>query len=225
MFPVSTVMLERRCAGSLGQGNKHDGLDQSTRALSRCAERRALHPSGIGLRSDLGAHRRGPRIRGRHVRRLGRLARRCSARPTWSCSRSPSLPSRPTASTAPASLPLLVDADHGYGNALSVKRTVEELETAGVAGLTIEDTVLPTPYGATETRLHSDRGGRRQDACRARRPAGPSPRDRRPYQRAPDHGRRRTPSRGSRPTRPPASTCCSWPASSRAPSSTQSPRR
>jgi oxaloacetate decarboxylase len=50
-------------------------------------------------------------------------------------------------------LPLLVDADHGYGNALSVKRTVEELETAGVAGLTIEDTLLPTPYGATETRL------------------------------------------------------------------------
>jgi carboxyvinyl-carboxyphosphonate phosphorylmutase len=50
-------------------------------------------------------------------------------------------------------LPLLVDADHGYGNALSVKRTVEELETAGVAGLTIEDTLLPTPYGATGTRL------------------------------------------------------------------------
>jgi oxaloacetate decarboxylase len=50
-------------------------------------------------------------------------------------------------------LPLLVDADHGYGNALNVKRTVEELETAGVVGLTIEDTLLPTPYGATETRL------------------------------------------------------------------------
>jgi len=50
-------------------------------------------------------------------------------------------------------LPLLVDADHGYGNALSVKRTVEELESAGVAGLTIEDTLLPTPYGATETTL------------------------------------------------------------------------
>ena len=50
-------------------------------------------------------------------------------------------------------LPLLVDADHGYGNALNVKRTVEELETAGIAGLTIEDTLLPTPYGATETRL------------------------------------------------------------------------
>jgi carboxyvinyl-carboxyphosphonate phosphorylmutase len=50
-------------------------------------------------------------------------------------------------------LPLLVDADHGYGNALSVKRTVEELESAGVAGLTIEDTLLPTPYGATATTL------------------------------------------------------------------------
>src|SRR5260221_9261878 len=45
-------------------------------------------------------------------------------------------------------LSLLVDADHGYGNALNVKRTVEELETAGVAALTIEDTVLPTSYGA-----------------------------------------------------------------------------
>ena len=45
-------------------------------------------------------------------------------------------------------LPLLVDADHGYGNALNVKRTVEELETAGVSALTIEDTVLPTGYGA-----------------------------------------------------------------------------
>jgi hypothetical protein len=41
------------------------------------------------------------------------------------------------------------DADHGYGNALSVKRTVEELETAGVAGMTIEDTALPTGYGAS----------------------------------------------------------------------------
>jgi oxaloacetate decarboxylase len=46
-------------------------------------------------------------------------------------------------------LPLLVDADHGYGNALNAKRTVEELETAGVAALTIEDTVLPRPFGET----------------------------------------------------------------------------
>ncbi len=47
-----------------------------------------------------------------------------------------------------SALPILVDADHGYGNALNVKRTVEELETAGVAGLSIEDTVLPRPFGS-----------------------------------------------------------------------------
>jgi carboxyvinyl-carboxyphosphonate phosphorylmutase len=45
-------------------------------------------------------------------------------------------------------LPLLVDADHGYGNALNAMRTVEELETAGVAALTIEDTALPQAFGA-----------------------------------------------------------------------------
>jgi oxaloacetate decarboxylase len=50
-------------------------------------------------------------------------------------------------------LPLMVDADHGYGNALNVKRTVEELETAGVAALTIEDTLLPRPFGDGKTRL------------------------------------------------------------------------
>jgi carboxyvinyl-carboxyphosphonate phosphorylmutase len=45
-------------------------------------------------------------------------------------------------------LALMVDADHGYGNALNVRRTVEELETAGVSGLSIEDTELPAAYGA-----------------------------------------------------------------------------
>ncbi len=44
-------------------------------------------------------------------------------------------------------LGLLVDADHGYGNALNVMRTVEELENAGAAGLTIEDTMLPRSFG------------------------------------------------------------------------------
>ncbi len=43
---------------------------------------------------------------------------------------------------------LLADADHGYGNALNVMRTVEELEFAGVAALTIEDTLLPRAHGA-----------------------------------------------------------------------------
>ena len=57
-------------------------------------------------------------------------------------------------------LPLLVDADHGYGNALNVKRTVEELETAGVAALSIEDTDLPQPFGELgRTRLLSVQEG------------------------------------------------------------------
>jgi len=47
-------------------------------------------------------------------------------------------------------LALLVDADHGYGNALNVMRTVQELETSGVAALTIEDTALPAGFGAAE---------------------------------------------------------------------------
>ncbi|MBR0849509.1 isocitrate lyase/PEP mutase family protein [Bradyrhizobium diazoefficiens] len=52
-----------------------------------------------------------------------------------------------------AALPVLVDADHGYGNALNVRRTVQELETAGAAGLTIEDTLLPAAFGEAKTQL------------------------------------------------------------------------
>ena len=52
-------------------------------------------------------------------------------------------------------LPIMVDADHGYGNALNVKRTVEELENAGVAALTIEDTVLPKQFGKSDPELIS----------------------------------------------------------------------
>jgi carboxyvinyl-carboxyphosphonate phosphorylmutase len=54
-----------------------------------------------------------------------------------------------------ASLPVLVDADHGYGNALNVRRTVQELEAAGAAGLTIEDTLLPQAFGVAEPQLIS----------------------------------------------------------------------
>jgi carboxyvinyl-carboxyphosphonate phosphorylmutase len=54
-----------------------------------------------------------------------------------------------------STLPVLVDADHGYGNALNVRRTVQELEAAGAAGLTIEDTLLPQAYGAAEPQLIS----------------------------------------------------------------------
>lgn len=54
-----------------------------------------------------------------------------------------------------AALPVLVDADHGYGNAMNVRRTVQELEVAGAAGLTIEDTLLPQAFGVAKPQLIS----------------------------------------------------------------------
>ncbi|WP_161865077.1 MULTISPECIES: oxaloacetate decarboxylase [Pseudomonas] len=54
-----------------------------------------------------------------------------------------------------ARLPVIADADHGYGNALNVMRTVVELERAGVAALTIEDTLLPAQFGRKSTDLIS----------------------------------------------------------------------
>src|SRR4029077_4972537 len=54
-----------------------------------------------------------------------------------------------------AGLPVLVDADHGYGNALNVRRTVQELEAAGAPGFTIEDTLLPKAFGEAKTQLIS----------------------------------------------------------------------
>lgn len=56
-------------------------------------------------------------------------------------------------------LPIIVDADHGFGRALNVMRTVEELENAGAAALTIEDTDLPRPFGATGPRILSREEG------------------------------------------------------------------
>jgi oxaloacetate decarboxylase len=67
-------------------------------------------------------------------------------------------------------LPLMVDADHGYGNALNVMRTVQELETAGVAGIMIEDTILPRAFGEKKPGLVSlDEGiGKMRAALTAR---------------------------------------------------------
>ncbi|MSP01043.1 MAG: isocitrate lyase/PEP mutase family protein [Acetobacteraceae bacterium] len=67
-------------------------------------------------------------------------------------------------------LPLMVDADHGYGNALNVMRTIQELETAGVAGIMIEDTVLPRSFREPKPQLISlDEGiGKMRAALAAR---------------------------------------------------------
>lgn len=45
------------------------------------------------------------------------------------------------------SIPILVDADTGYGNALNTWRTVREYEAAGAAGCHIEDQVFPKKCG------------------------------------------------------------------------------
>lgn len=45
------------------------------------------------------------------------------------------------------SLPLLCDADTGFGEVLNVERTVRQFEAAGVAGIHLEDQVLPKRCG------------------------------------------------------------------------------
>jgi methylisocitrate lyase len=47
-------------------------------------------------------------------------------------------------------IPVLADADTGYGNALNVMRTVREFETIGVAGIHIEDQITPKKCGHYE---------------------------------------------------------------------------
>jgi 2-methylisocitrate lyase-like PEP mutase family enzyme len=47
-------------------------------------------------------------------------------------------------------IPVVCDADTGYGNALNVQRTVREYEAAGVAGIHIEDQVFPKKCGFFE---------------------------------------------------------------------------
>ena len=48
---------------------------------------------------------------------------------------------------AAVSIPLIADADTGYGNALGVRRTVQAYEAGGVAALHIEDQVAPKRCG------------------------------------------------------------------------------
>ena len=46
-----------------------------------------------------------------------------------------------------AGVPVIADADTGYGNALNVRRTVREFERAGVAALHLEDQAFPKRCG------------------------------------------------------------------------------
>jgi len=51
------------------------------------------------------------------------------------------------------SLPVICDADTGYGNAINVMRTVREYEAAGVAGIHLEDQVFPKRCGHMEGKV------------------------------------------------------------------------
>lgn len=50
-------------------------------------------------------------------------------------------------------IPVIADADTGYGNAINVTRTVREFEQAGAAALIIEDQVMPKRCPAIATEL------------------------------------------------------------------------
>ena len=52
--------------------------------------------------------------------------------------------------TGAVSIPVVCDADTGYGNPLNVRRTVREYEAAGVAGIHIEDQLFPKKCGFFE---------------------------------------------------------------------------
>ncbi|MDR3523057.1 MAG: isocitrate lyase/PEP mutase family protein [Acetobacteraceae bacterium] len=76
--------------------------------------------------------------------------------------------------TRAGAIPLLVDADHGYGNAQNVQRCVFELERAGISGMTLEDTDLPNPYASSAPRLitREEGLGKIRAALAARRDPG-----------------------------------------------------
>ena len=52
-------------------------------------------------------------------------------------------------------LPIMIDAEDGFGNALNVWRCVRELEAAGVSGIEIEDNVVPRAFGVEDPGLNA----------------------------------------------------------------------
>jgi carboxyvinyl-carboxyphosphonate phosphorylmutase len=71
-----------------------------------------------------------------------------------------------------ASVPVIADADTGYGNAMNVMRTVREFESAGAAAIHIEDQVTPKRCGHYEGKelIPADEMALKiEAACEARR--------------------------------------------------------
>ena len=72
--------------------------------------------------------------------------------------------------TRMADVSLMVDAEDGFGNAVNVGRTVREMEAAGVAGIEIEDNVVPKRFHVAQPGLVSteEQVGKLQAAVAAR---------------------------------------------------------
>jgi oxaloacetate decarboxylase len=56
--------------------------------------------------------------------------------------------------TRSTDIPIMVDAEDGFGNAVNVWRCVRELEAAGVSGIEIEDNVVPRQFGVLNPGLN-----------------------------------------------------------------------
>ena len=71
--------------------------------------------------------------------------------------------------TNATTLPLLCDADTGFGEALNVERTVRMFEQAGAAGLHLEDQQMPKRCGHLSGKsARRTRGDGREDPRRRR---------------------------------------------------------
>jgi 2-methylisocitrate lyase-like PEP mutase family enzyme len=64
-------------------------------------------------------------------------------------------------------IPIIVDADTGYGNPLNVRRTVRELIAAGAAGCFLEDQVWPKKCGHMRGKRVIERDDYLQKLCAA----------------------------------------------------------
>ena len=89
-------------------------------------------------------------------------------------------------------IPVIADADNGYGNAVNAIRTVREYERAGVAAIQIEDQAFPKKCGHMDDKVLiscEEMVGKVRAAVAARGRGGHA--DRRPYGRARRHRPRR----------------------------------
>jgi len=72
--------------------------------------------------------------------------------------------------TRMAAVSLMVDAEDGFGNAVNVRRTVQEMEAAGVSAIEIEDNAVPKKFNVRNPGLVSkeEQVGKLQAAVAAR---------------------------------------------------------